>query len=177
MRLESLSERPVMSCTISHLNAKAVHATPRRPVAPVLAPGPGAGHTFTYHTPRILIHSPHKRQGSRDKRERTHAHKSQRSTVTRWYGYNYKGGAVVELTVTLPSPHARPRHRGKAKGVVLASGRHRPTGHTQSQTHGDSFTSKTFIRPSKAYAGRGGAARAGRRSSERTHDTRAASTQ
>lgn len=112
MRLESLS-----ACDVPY-HTYTLHPVARSPLS-VLAPGPGAGHTFTYHTPRILIHSPHKREATR----------------------------ITGQARAHTSHNARPRHRGKAKGVVLASGRHRPTGHTQSQTHGDS--QDVHIRPSK----------------------------
>ena len=66
----------------------------------------------------------------------------------------------VELTVTLPSPHARPRHRGKAKGVVLVDA----TGPPATHSHRHTVIHKTFsvIRPSKAVLKRTPAAAARR---------------
>ena len=109
-----------------------LHPVARSPLCSPRGRAPGTHSHTTHHAYSYTAHTSDKDHGTS-----ASAHKRTTINVTHGMGTTTRG-AVVELTVTLPSPHAQPRHRGKAKGVVLASGRHRPTGHTQSQTHGDS---------------------------------------
>jgi len=106
-----------------------LHPVARSPLCSPRGRAPGTHSHTTHHAYSYTAHT----SDMKDHGTSASAHKSQRQ-VTR-YGYNYKGCCLsVELTVTLPSPHARPRHRGKAKGVVLVETppAHRP--HTVTDT-------------------------------------------
>ena len=89
-------------------------------------------HTYIYHTPTRYTPSPGRPCARPGAGRRAHIHIPH---TTHTHTQPTQATRITGQARAHTSHNARPRHRGKAKGVVLASGRHRPTGHTQSQTH------------------------------------------